>query len=193
MAPGDLQINATPRQVNKAPACLCPFTRGTHTSQIQAYWPSYGNPSMCPLGLTQPVWFPLPSSSSSKLFFFLIMIFIFSIIADLQCFVNFPLYSKVTQSHIHVHILFSHIIMLHHKWPHIVPSATQQDPIQASSYSFFKTNRNVLLDQRFSNSLVSGPLYTFTNNWELQDFLFMRVIFLDIHSVFYILYKFYIF
>ena len=44
------------------------------------------------------------------------MIFIFSIIADLQCSVNFLLHSKVTQSHIHVHILFSHIIMLHHKW-----------------------------------------------------------------------------
>ena len=32
----------------------------------------------------------------------------------------------VTQLHIHVHIHFSHIIMLHHKWLGIVPSATQQ-------------------------------------------------------------------
>ena len=39
-------------------------------------------------------------------FFFLIMIFIFSIIADLQCSVSFLLHSKVTQSHIHVYILF---------------------------------------------------------------------------------------
>jgi len=42
-----------------------------------------------------------------------IMIFIFSIIASLQCSVNFLLYSKVTQSHIHVYILFSHIIFHH--------------------------------------------------------------------------------
>lgn len=57
------------------------------------------------------------------------MICIFSIIAGLQCSVNFPLYSKVTQSHIHVRILLSHIIMLHQKRPDIVPSATQQDLI----------------------------------------------------------------
>ena len=57
------------------------------------------------------------------------MIFIFSIIAHLQCSVNFLLHSKVTQLHIHVYILFSHIIMLHHKWLDIVPSAIQQDLI----------------------------------------------------------------
>ena len=55
------------------------------------------------------------------------MIFIFSIIAGSQCSVNFLLYSKVAQSHGHVYILFSHIIMLHHKLLDIVPSATQQD------------------------------------------------------------------
>ena len=43
------------------------------------------------------------------------MIFIFSIIANLQHSVNFLLYSKVTQSHIHIYILFSHIITLYHK------------------------------------------------------------------------------
>ena len=43
-------------------------------------------------------------------------IFIFSIIAGLLCCVNFLLYSKVTQSHIHGYILFSHMIILHHKW-----------------------------------------------------------------------------
>ena len=32
----------------------------------------------------------------------------------------------VTQLHIHVYILFSHIIMLHHKWLDMVPSATEQ-------------------------------------------------------------------
>ena len=34
------------------------------------------------------------------------------------------LYSMVIQLHIHVHILFSHIIMLHHRCLDIVPSAT---------------------------------------------------------------------
>ena len=42
----------------------------------------------------------------------------------------FPqLYSMVTQLYLHVYILVSHIIMLHHKWLHKVPSATQQDLI----------------------------------------------------------------
>ena len=36
---------------------------------------------------------------------------------------------STAQSHIHVYILFSHIIMLHHKWSDIVPSAIWQDPI----------------------------------------------------------------
>ena len=57
------------------------------------------------------------------------MIFIFSIIAVLQFSVNFLLYSMVIQLHIDVYILFSHIVMLHHKWPDIVPSTTQQDLI----------------------------------------------------------------
>ena len=35
--------------------------------------------------------------------------------ADLQCSVNFLLHSKVTPLHIHVYILFSHIVMLHRK------------------------------------------------------------------------------
>ena len=38
-------------------------------------------------------------------------------------------YSMVTQLHVHVYILFSPIILLHHKWLHIVLSATQQDLI----------------------------------------------------------------
>ena len=43
------------------------------------------------------------------------MIFIVFIIAGLQCSVHFLLYSIVTQLHIHVQILCSHIIMLQHK------------------------------------------------------------------------------
>ena len=58
------------------------------------------------------------------------MVFIFFyIIAGLQCSINFLLYRKVTQLHIHIYTLFSHIIMLHHKWLDIVFSATQQDLI----------------------------------------------------------------
>ena len=57
------------------------------------------------------------------------MIFIFSIMADLQCSVNFLLHSKVTQSHIHVYIFFSPIIMLYHKWADLVARGIQQDPI----------------------------------------------------------------
>ena len=67
------------------------------------------------------------------------MIFIFAIIADLQCSVNFLLYSNLTQLHIHVYILFSHIIMLYHKWLDRVPNATQQDliayPFQRQQFS----------------------------------------------------------
>ena len=41
----------------------------------------------------------------------------------------FLLYSMVSQSHIHVYILFPHIIKFHLKWLDRDPSATQQDPI----------------------------------------------------------------
>ena len=34
-----------------------------------------------------------------------------------------------TQLHIHVYVLFSPIIMVHHKWLEIVLSATEQDII----------------------------------------------------------------
>ena len=39
---------------------------------------------------------------------------LFFVISPIQLF--FLLYTMVTQLHIHVHILFSHIITLHHKW-----------------------------------------------------------------------------
>ena len=57
------------------------------------------------------------------------MIYTFFIITGLKSSVNFLLYSTVTQLQIYVYILFSHIIMLHHKWLDIVSSATQQDLI----------------------------------------------------------------
>ena len=53
---------------------------------------------------------------------FLILFFISSI-----HYFFFLLYNMVTQLQIHVFILFSHIIMLCHKWLYIVPSARQQD------------------------------------------------------------------
>ena len=76
------------------------------------------------------------------------MIFIFSIIAGLQCSVNFLMYSKVTHSHIHIYILFSYNIMLHYKWLDIVPSATQQD---LTAYPFQK--------QRFASINPQFPLH----------------------------------
>ena len=56
------------------------------------------------------------------------MIFIFSIILDLKSSVNFLLYSKGTQSHIHIYLHFLTLssIMLHHKRQDTVPSAMQQ-------------------------------------------------------------------
>ena len=41
--------------------------------------------------------------------------YFFSIVAGLQCPINFLLYNKVIQSHIHIYIPFSHSIMLYHK------------------------------------------------------------------------------
>ena len=61
-----------------------------------------------------------------SLFFFFWWFYLFP--AGLQCSVNFLLYSKLTQSHIHIYIPFSHI-MLHWKWLDTVPSAIQQELI----------------------------------------------------------------
>ena len=71
-------------------------------------------------------------------FFNFIMVFIFSIRAGLV----FCQFSTVQQGDpdIHVYILFSHIIMLHHRWQDIVPSAIQQDlttyPFQRQQFAF---------------------------------------------------------
>ena len=54
----------------------------------------------------------------------------------------------VTQLHIHVYILFSPIIMLHHKWLGIVLSATQQDLwdiLKFYSYSLSSLFMSILL------------------------------------------------
>ena len=54
--------------------------------------------------------------------------FFFSI-SPIYYYYFFLLYSMVTQLHLHVYIVFSHIIMLHCNGLNIVPSATQQDLI----------------------------------------------------------------
>ena len=59
---------------------------------------------------------------------FYVMIFIFFIIAGLQCSVNFLLYKWPSYTYMYG-FFFSCIIMLHHKWLDIVPSETQQDLI----------------------------------------------------------------
>ena len=48
-------------------------------------------------------------------FFLYTVIFIFCIIAGLQCSVNFLLYRRLTQLYIHVYIIFSHMIVVHRK------------------------------------------------------------------------------
>ena len=52
------------------------------------------------------------------------MIFIFSIIVGLQCSFNYLLYSKVTQSYIHLYTFFSHII-LHHAPSQVIRYSSQ--------------------------------------------------------------------
>lgn len=47
-----------------------------------------------------------------KGFSFLLWFLCFSVIAGLQCAADFLLYSKVTQAHLHICILFSHVVML---------------------------------------------------------------------------------
>ena len=59
----------------------------------------------------------------------------------------------VTQLHMHVHILFLHIIMLHHKWLGIVPSATQQDLIANS----FQRQEFVSINPKLPNHPTPFP------------------------------------
>ena len=74
------------------------------------------------------------SRTMFNFFLFFKWFLLFSIIAGLQCSVNFLLYSKMTQSHIHIYVLFlTSSIMLHHKWLDIVPSAIQQDSLPIHS------------------------------------------------------------
>ena len=66
------------------------------------------------------------------LLLFLYMIFIFSIIVDLLCSVNFYCTAKWTShTHTHIYILFLTLpsIMFHHNWVDIVPCVIQQDLI----------------------------------------------------------------
>ena len=70
-------------------------------------------------------------SRGPRYFFFLfkgILFYLFFIFYVFNCYVLhttffFLLYSMVSRLHIHVYMLFSHIIMLHPKWRDIVPRA----------------------------------------------------------------------
>ena len=66
-------------------------------------------------------------------FFFNLIYFLFFVIIIFNSYFPntffFLLYSMMSQLHIHVYILFSHSIMLHHEWLDIVPRATQQNLI----------------------------------------------------------------
>ena len=77
----------------------------------------------------------LGQAAALDFFILFLMIFIFSITAGLRCCVNFLLFHKVTRSHIHINIPFSHIIMVQYKWLDTVPSAAHQDLI---AYPFQK-------------------------------------------------------
>ena len=97
------------------------------------------------------------------------MIFIFSGIAALQCSVNFLLYSKGTQWHIHICILFLTLssIQLHRKWLGMVPSAVQRALL---AYSFVS-----LLVHSSSSALASKmmkPVATLPMNWWLHLHLY---------------------
>ena len=58
-----------------------------------------------------------PQNMTKKHIDYFLNDYFFSIIVGLQCSVNFLLYSKVTQSHIHIYIFFLTLssLMLHHK------------------------------------------------------------------------------
>ena len=90
----------------------------------------------------------------------------------------------VTQLHIHVHILFSHIIMLHHKWLDIVPSATQQkliaNPFQRQQFAsivLVVTREGVTNNTCISpNRLVYGR-YLLTGSFS-PHFIFYFILFI---------------
>ena len=93
--------------------------------QLQGH-PAMQNPYLLLLLLLKSL---LTISPFCLTFFSFFKIFIYLFFNYFPNTIFFLLYSVVTQLHIHVHILFSPIIMLHHKWLDIVPSATQQDLI----------------------------------------------------------------
>ena len=111
------------------------------------------------------------------------MIFIFSMVAGLLCSVDFLLYSKVTQSPIHVYIPFSHIITLNHMWLYIVPSTIQQDliayPFQRQQFVSINPNFPVhpipfpsplATTGLFSMSMIFFSTFYFKIDFVLDDF-----------------------
>ena len=97
---------------------------------------------------------------------------IFPIIVGLQCSVNFLLYRKVTQSHTythtqththtHTHTHSFALIILHHKWLDVVPSAIQQDliayPLQRQHFASINPRFPVHPTPSSSSSLATTSL-----------------------------------
>ena len=105
---------------------------------------------------------------------FFIMIFIFSIIAGLQCSVNFLLYSKINQSHVCIHS-FSHII-LHH-----APSQLTRNSFQCYTgflcLSISKCNYLHLLSPHSQSiPLPSCPLGNHKSDLQVHEFLFCGMV-----------------
>ena len=77
----------------------------------------------------------------------------------------------VTQLHIHVYILFFHIIVLYHKWLDIVSSATQQDLIANP----FWRQKSAITNPKLSVHPIPSPSPLATTSksiLQVHDFLF---------------------
>ena len=100
-------------------------------------------------------------------FYIYIMIFIFplylvySVLSVFYC-------TAWWLSYTYVYILSSHIIMLHHKWPDIVPSATQKDLISNP----FQRQYSASVNPRHPIHPTPSPSPLATTNLQVHDFLF---------------------
>ena len=122
--------------------------------------------------------------NSICMFFFYFLFFSFFFFCYSPNAIFCLLYIMVTQLHIHVHILFSHIIMLHHKWLDIVPRATQQEltanPFQRQQFAsivLVVTREGVTNNTCISpNRLVYGR-YLLTGSF-FPHFIFYFILFI---------------
>ena len=77
----------------------------------------------------------------------------------------------VTQLHIHVHIQFSHIIILHHKGLDIIPSATQQDLIANP----FQRQYSASINPKLPNHPTPSPSTLATTSLLSKSMIFFSV------------------